>query len=68
MTSQQKQNLIQAILAVPIGATIVFWLLTSAFVPRKEYETAMDRIERKMDCALFSLPTNCRQTMAPRMP
>lgn len=30
------------------------------------HERDILRIEKKLDCALFTLPANCKQTLAPR--
>lgn len=35
---------------------------------RRELELRDNLIQRKLDCALFELPKDCRQTMSPRMP
>lgn len=38
------------------------------FVTRVQHEADMDRIERKLDCALWDLPSECRRTLSPRGP
>lgn len=75
MTDRSK-----AVLAVP-GAIVALVIVIVGILSAAQFARAgdvealqvkhnsdIDRVERKLDCALFDLPRGCRETMAPRSP
>lgn len=68
MTSTgMRAHQLPGLIAALVGLLVLF--LAAAGFERKESHTAdIDRLERKLDCALWELPRNCRETMAPRGP
>jgi hypothetical protein len=66
MTKQDKTTYLGLPAALVAGGAIVFFLLNTAFVSHQEYEKDVQRLERKLDCALWDLPKDCRFTMSPR--
>ena len=82
MTPQDKARLTNWLgipAALATTAVIIAWLLSAAFVTREQHDDDLDQIKhtqeainaeilRKLDCALWNLPLNCRDTMSPRGP
>lgn len=50
------------------GALLAAVLAASGFERKADHQRDIERVERKLDCALFDLPRGCRETMSPRGP
>lgn len=72
MAERNGWSMAQKIIAVILGAAAVFTLTGAIMVKLMDLETEaahradIDRVERKLDCALFQLPRNCMDTLSPR--
>jgi hypothetical protein len=79
MTTQGKTQLVSSVLSVVVTITVIAIavLASAGFVRNHELEAAIVKIKweqdqvnyemlRKLDCALFDLPRDCRERMAPR--
>jgi hypothetical protein len=50
-----------------IGLLALF-LASVGFERKSDHDRDINRVERKLDCALFELPKGCKDTMSPREP